>query len=176
MASRAYLARHLTGDAARSLKVRRERLLHNCGLASSASLKGRCQRRIMAIVRDHGEEEAQMPDSTYTIASDLLRSEPDLHPFIIALYQFGAAPVPAGGEFWGSSLLNRVQHHDAWAGQRPRRLARLGLLRKVAQSKNGACYAVVDPSELRRVLIDHGLDPLKKLPGDFFNHVAKIAS
>jgi hypothetical protein len=117
-----------------------------------------------------------MPDSAYTITSDLLRREPDLHPFLVAVYQFGAASAPAGGEFWGSSLLNRVQRHDAWAGQQPRRLAGLGLLRRVRQSKNGACYEVVDPTGIRRALLEHGLDPLKRLPGDFFNHVAKIAS
>jgi hypothetical protein len=117
-----------------------------------------------------------MSESAYMIASSLLSKEPDLHPFLVALYQFGAAPSLAGGEFWGSSLLNRVQCHDAWAGQQPRRLAKLGLLRRITQSKNGARYEVVDPTGIRRALLEHGLDPLKRLPGDFFNHVAKIAS
>jgi hypothetical protein len=112
--------------------------------------------------------------SSYATARNLLRDEPDLHPFLIALFQFGVAP--AGGEFWGSSLLNRVQRHDNWAGQQPRRLGRLGLLRVVQPSKGwgSACYAVVDPAGIRRALTDHGLDPRQKLPGDFFNHVAKI--
>lgn len=53
-------------------------------------------------------------------------------------------------------------------------LARLGLLRRVQQTKDGASYVVVDPAGIRRALIEHGLDPFLKLPGDFFNHVAKI--
>ncbi len=117
-----------------------------------------------------------MPESAYAIASYLVRSEPDLHPFLLAVYQFGAAPAPTGGEFWGSSLLNRVQRHDAWAGQQPRRLAELGLLRRITQSRNGACYEVADPTGIRNALVEHGIDPLQRLPGDFFNHVAKIAS
>lgn len=112
--------------------------------------------------------------SSYAIARDLLQDEPDLRPFLIAVYQFGMAPWPAGGEFWGSSLLNRVQRHDNWAGQQPRRLARLGLLRRVQQSKDGASYLVVDPAGIRRALAELGLAPLQRLPGDFFNHVAKI--
>jgi hypothetical protein len=112
--------------------------------------------------------------SAYAIARDLLRDEPDLHPFLIAVFQLGVAPPPTGREFWGSSLLNFVQRHGHWAGQQPRRLARLGLLRRVQRSKNGASYAVVDPAGIRRALTERGLDPFQKLPGDFFNHVAKI--
>jgi hypothetical protein len=44
----------------------------------------------------------------------------------------------------------------------------------VQQSKDGASYAVVDPAGIRRALTEHGLDPFQKLPGDFFNLVAKI--
>jgi hypothetical protein len=106
--------------------------------------------------------------SSYAIVRDLLRDEPDSHPFLIATFQLGVAPLPTGGEFWGSSLLNFVQRHDHWAGQQPRRLARLGLIRRVQQSKDGASYAVVDPAGIRRALTERGLDPFQ------INHVAKI--
>lgn len=112
--------------------------------------------------------------SSYATARNLLRDEPYLHPFLIAIYQFAAGPLPNGGEFWGSSLCNFVQRRDPWGWQQPRRLARLGLLRRVQQTKDGASYVVVDPAGIRRALIEHGLDPFLKLPGDFFNHVAKI--
>jgi hypothetical protein len=112
--------------------------------------------------------------SSYAIARNLLRDEPDLHSFLIAIYQFGAGPLPTGGEFWRSSLCNFVQRRDHWGWQQPRRLARLGLLRRVQQSKDGASYIVVDPAGVRRALTEHGLDPLQRLPGYFFNHLAKI--
>lgn len=116
-----------------------------------------------------------MPESTSDeTARNLLTSEPDLQPLLIAIFQFGVAPPPAGGEFWGNSLLNRIQRHDHWAGQQPQRLARLGFLRRVQQSKDGASYVGVDSAGIRRALTEHGLDPFQRLPGDFFNHVAKI--
>jgi hypothetical protein len=121
------------------------------------------------------QEGAMHKSTSYEITKNLLESEPaDLHPFLIALFQFGMAPWPSGGEFWGSSLLNRVQRHDNWAGQQPRRLARLGLLRRVQQSKDGASYIVEDPEGIGRALAEHGLDRLQRLPGDFFDHVSKI--
>jgi hypothetical protein len=44
----------------------------------------------------------------------------------------------------------------------------------VQQSKKEACYAVIDLAGIRAALIEHGVDPFQKLPGDFFNHVGKI--
>ncbi len=116
-----------------------------------------------------------MKKSTYEMTKDLLESETaDLHPFLIALFQFGMTPAPSGGEFWGSSLLNRVQRHDNWAGRLPRKLAKLGLLRRVQQSKDGASYVVIDPAGIGRALAEHGLDRFQRLLGDFFDHVSKI--
>jgi hypothetical protein len=112
--------------------------------------------------------------SSYAIARDLLRDEPDLHAFLVAIFQFGVAPPPASGAFSGSALVDRVQRRDYWAGQQPRRLAKLGLLRGVQLSTDGACYVVVDPAGICRALRERGLDPFQRLPGDFFNEVAKI--
>lgn len=112
--------------------------------------------------------------SSYTIARNLLRDEPDLHAFLVAIFQLGVAPPPASGAFSGSSLIDLVQRRDDWAGQQPRRLARLGLLREVQLSRDGACYVVVEAAGIYRALTERGFDPFQRLPGDFFNHVAKI--
>lgn len=112
--------------------------------------------------------------SSYAIARDLVRNEPELHAFLVAIFQFGVAPPAARGAFSGSSLINLVQRRDNWAGQQPRRLAELGLLRTVGLNKDGVRYVVVDAAGIHRALTERGLDPFRRLPGDFFNDVANL--
>jgi hypothetical protein len=111
--------------------------------------------------------------SSYSIARALLKNEPDLSTFLVAIFQFGAA-APAGESFSRGSLLSRVQRRDDWAGLQPRRLAELGLLRRVQSGVDGACYVTVDAVGIYTALTEHGIDPFVRLPGDFFNHVANI--
>jgi hypothetical protein len=99
------------------------------------------------------------------VTKKLLQENADWRLIVTSCFQL--SEECADGVFCGNMALNRAQQWDRSLV----RLRTLGILERVAKgtSNNGtASYRVCNPEGVKQALIEVGIDPDAKLPGDFF--------
>jgi len=115
-----------------------------------------------------------MLSQAYVATKKLLQERPAWGPIITACVQVSEECVD--GVFWSNMALNRAQQ---W-GRSLVHIRALGILDRVAKGTGNnptASYRMCDREGVKQALVEMGIDPDTKLPGDFFDlHNRKKAS
>ncbi len=102
--------------------------------------------------------------SAYEGTKEFLRRWPDWTLVIVACVQLAEEM----GDFASSAATNRAQR----PGLILKGLCDLGILERTGEHihrGHNAIYRMPDPEGVKRALIEMGIDPEQKLPGDVFN-------
>jgi hypothetical protein len=102
--------------------------------------------------------------AVYLATKKLLEEQPDWAPILTACVQLSEED----GAFWSSGAINRAQHERRSLVP----LRTLGILERVeggTRNNHAASYRMRDREGVKRALVEKGIDPDARLPGDFYD-------
>jgi hypothetical protein len=98
---------------------------------------------------------------------ELLQEQPDWRLIFIACLRL--SEDSPGKPFWSSGVLNLAQCQARRSLTPLRALGILETVEKSTRNYSNASYRVRDPAGFRLALVEMGIDPDERLPGDFYN-------